>query len=97
MFLWGMSRFATLADLYRANANILVQCGKCQRQATLHLHRLAGRKWESSAMPEDFETLTINECIVRLRCRETKSGDRCGGRVSNWTPAVRIHGGMATG
>lgn len=92
-----MTRFITLADLYRANADITVQCGKCERYAKLHLHQLAGRKWVSPAMPEDYETLTIAECIVRLKCRRTPSHRPCGGRVSNWIPDVRMHGGMATG
>jgi hypothetical protein len=89
--------FTTLADLYRANSDILVQCGRCERYAKLHLFQLAGEPWVSPDMPAHYETLTIAECIVRLRCRKGRSIDPCGGRVSNWTPAVRIHGGMSTG
>lgn len=83
-----MSRFTTLADLWRANADIMVEC-ECGRFKKLQAHQLSTADW-SSTMAPIMEAEPIEPAVAKLKCSE------CGGRVKSWSPVVRLHY-MATG
>lgn len=85
-----MPAFTTLADLWRANADLLIQCGGCDRYAGMQLTQLSPVE-RPDIMPVAMEAETIAGVVAKLKCR------KCGGRVKEWWPQVRIHGDMATG
>lgn len=90
LFLPRMATYTTLADLWRAKAQLMVQCGGCQRYSKLHLAQISMPE-RVDIMPDVYETIIISDVVLKLKCRE------CGGRVNNWQAVFGVHGGMATG
>lgn len=83
------SQFTTLADLWRANADIIVKCGGCGKYSRLQLHQISASEW-ADQMPPAMEAENIEGAVARLKC------SKCGGRVDEWWPDIRLHN-MATG
>lgn len=79
---------ATLADLVRDNAYIIVECAKCKRLEAIYPFQLNDGRREPEALPE-METKLIADIVPRLRCRGYPCYP-CGGRVKEWWSTRRF-------
>jgi ribosomal protein L44E len=77
-------QFVTLADLYRKNCNLWMQCKGCGRVNTLTVWRLMGRTFVPNQTVPEMEDTTIASVLARVKCSS------CGGREVEWTPMRRI-------
>lgn len=73
---------ATIADLVRENAYIIVKCSQCGRRQGIEPFQLNEGRREPEALPE-METKLISDIVPKLRCGGYP-GRQCGGRVGDW-------------
>lgn len=85
-----MPAFTTLADLVAANADLQIRCGgQYCRSSTIQPYRFLKDYWSEQERAQMGSMLIADE-VKRLKCK------KCGGRVKEWWPQVRMHGDMAT-